>query len=152
MYYAHGGDSLNISCGQEGSSILIKSGFPNSTDPLVLQKMRQLNPTASGTQDRPLEKLCNGQTLFCKSLGLKVLEWDGAQFDPSKLRLLNNEHVTEIIQTTRLGISKGHSCNENLEYRFIEAAFVSKCTKNPLTMRSNKPTITILHNYKTIPS
>ena len=45
MYYAHGGDSLNISCGKEGSSVLIKSGFPNSTDPLVLQKMRQLNPT-----------------------------------------------------------------------------------------------------------
>ena len=121
-------------------------------DPLILQKMRQLNPKASGSQDRPLEKLCNGQTLFCKSLGLKVLEWDGTQFDPSKLRLLKNEAVTEIIQTTRLGITKGHSCNENLEYRFIDSAFVSKCTKNPLTMRSNKPTVTVIQNYKPITS
>ena len=111
-----------------------------------------MNPSDSGSQDRPLEKLCNGQTLFCKSLGLKVLEWDGAQFDPSKLRLLKNEPVTEIIQTTRLGITKGHSCNENLEYRFIDAAFVSKCTKNPLTMRNNKPTVTIIQNHKPIAS
>ena len=149
MYYAHGGDSLNFSCGQEGSSVLVKSGFPNSKDPIVLQKMRQLNPTASGTPDRPLEKLCNGQTLFCKSLGLKVKEWDGSQFCPLRLKLLQNESVSEIIQTTRLGISKGHSCNENLEYRFIEAAYVSKCTKNPLTMRNNKPTITMIQNSKT---
>ena len=118
----------------------------------ALQKICQLNPSSSGSQDRPMEKWCNGQTLFCKSLGLKVLEWDGAQFDPSKLRLLNNEPVTEIIQTTRLGITKGHSCNENLEYRFIDSAFVSKCTKNPLTMRSNKPTVTIIQNYKPITS
>ena len=68
------------------------------------------------------------------------------------LRLLKNEPVTEIIQTTRLGITKGHSCNEHLEYRFIDAAFVSKCTKNPLTMRNNKPTVTIIQNHKPIAS
>ena len=146
MYYAHGGDSLNFSCGQEGSSVLIKSGYPNSNNPLVLEKMRQLNPSTSGTTDRPLDKLCNGQTLFCKSLGLKVLEWDGCQFDKLKLKLLNSDPVAEIIQTTRLGITKGHSCNENLEYRFIDAQYVSKCTKNPLTMRNNKPKITFIQN------
>ena len=99
--------------------------------------------------DRPLEKLCNGQTLFCKSLGLKVLEWDGCQFDKLKLKLLPNDPVTEIIQTTRLGITKGHSCNESLEYRFIDAEYVWKCTKNPLTMRNNKPKITFIQNYTT---
>ena len=79
-----------------------------------------------------------------------MLQWDGCQFDSSKLKLLKtNESVTEIIQTTRIGISKGHSCNEQLEYRFIDAKYVSKCTKNPLTMRNNKPTITMVQNYET---
>ena len=89
-----------------------------------------------------------GQTLFCKSLGLKVLQWDGCQFDPLKLKLLKtNESVTEIIQTSRIGIANWNS--EQLEYRFIDAKYVSKCTKNPLTMRNNKPTITMIQNYET---
>ena len=143
MYFAHGGDSLNFSCGTEGHAVLIKSGYPASSDPKVLQKMRQLNPTSSGEPNRPIDKLCNGQTLFCKSIGLKVKEWDGKSFDPLKLRLVKSNHpVTEIIQTTRLGITPGHSCNEYLEYRFIEADYVKKCTKNPLTIRNNPPSIT----------
>ena len=73
MYYAHGGDSLNFSCGHQegGSSVLIKSGYPNSNDPSVLQKMRELNPTASGTPNRPLDKLCNGQTRISEIMSCK---------------------------------------------------------------------------------
>ena len=75
MYYAHGGDSLNFSCGHQegGSSVLIKSGYPNSNDPSVLQKMRELNPTASGTPNRPLDKLCNGQTRISEIMSCKEL-------------------------------------------------------------------------------
>ena len=77
-----------------------------------------------------------------------MLQWDGCQFDPLKLKLLQtNESVTEIIQTSRLGI--GNWNNEQLDYRFIDAEYVSKCTKNPLTMRNNKPTITMIQNYET---
>ena len=77
-----------------------------------------------------------------------MLQWDGCQFDPLKLKLLKtNESVTEIIQTSRLGI--GNWNNEQLDYRFIDAKYVSKCTKNPLTMRNNKPTITMIQNYET---
>ena len=73
MYYAHGGDSLNFSCGHQegGSSVLIKSGYPNSNDPSVLQKMRELNPTASGTPNRSLDKLCNGQTRISEIMNCK---------------------------------------------------------------------------------
>ena len=39
MYFAHGGDSINFSCGNQGSAVLIKSGFPASNDPIMLQKM-----------------------------------------------------------------------------------------------------------------
>ena len=44
MYYARGGDSLNFSCQGEGNAVLIKSGFPASDNPILLHKMRQLNP------------------------------------------------------------------------------------------------------------
>ena len=72
MYYAHGGDSLNFSCGQQGgSSVLVKSGFPNSNNPSVLQKMRELNPTASGTPNRSLDKLCNGQTRISERMSFE---------------------------------------------------------------------------------
>ena len=73
MYYAHGGDSLNFSCGHQegGSSVLIKSGYPNSNDPSVLQKMRELNPTASGTPNRSLDKLCNGQTRISERMSCR---------------------------------------------------------------------------------
>ena len=98
----------------------------------------------SGQAERSLDHLCKGQTLFCKSLGLKVKEWDGQEMNPLKLRILNNSPVEEIIQTTRLGIS--NSCNAFLEYRYIDAEFVKKCTKNPLTVRKNPPNITRIRN------
>ena len=38
MYYAHGGDFLNFSCPGDGNTVLVKSGFPASNDPTMLQK------------------------------------------------------------------------------------------------------------------
>ena len=38
MYYAHGGDFLNFSCLGDGNTALVKSGFPASNDPTMLQK------------------------------------------------------------------------------------------------------------------
>src|SRR5690606_26100519 len=74
MYYARGGDSLNISAAGEGDGVLIKSGYPvvdeiSGADSLAL--MRALNPASNG-EPRPTGKLCNGQTLMCRSLHLKV--------------------------------------------------------------------------------
>ena len=148
MYYAHGGDFLNFSCPGDGNTVLVKSGFPASNDQAMLQKMRQLNPaasTASSSRGRSIDRLCNGQTLLCKSLGLKVPEWDGKELDPDKFRIIqdikNSDNVVkEILQTTRLGIPPGR--DEHLEYRFIDAEYVKYCTKNPLTVRKNPPKVT----------
>ena len=67
--------------------------------------------------------MCNGQTLLCKSIGLKVKEWDCQKLSSELFRLdiskENSEPPTEIIQTTRLGIPKGR--DENLPYRFIHS-------------------------------
>ena len=140
MYYARGGDSLNFTCqGRCGDAVLIKSGYPSTQTPTMLYKMRHLNPSASGVPDRPVEKLCNGQTLLCKSLGLKVPDWDGQALDPDRLRILEAGTPQEILQTTRLGIPKGR--DEDLPYRFIDAEYVKFCTKNPLTIRRNPPIV-----------
>ena len=98
---------------------------------------------------RSIERLCNGQTLLCKSLGLKVPEWDGKELDSDKFRIIkdiNNFFVKEIFQTTRLGIPPGR--DEHLEYRFIDAEYVKNCTKNPLTVRKNPPKVTKLTQEK----
>ena len=86
---------------------------------------------------RSIDRLCNGQTLLCKSLGLKVKQWDCQRLIPERFRLNISEEISqvpkEIIQTTRLGIPRGR--DEDLPYRFIHSDYVTKCTKNPLTMR-----------------
>ncbi|MEN0105705.1 MAG: DNA-3-methyladenine glycosylase [Pseudomonas sp.] len=133
MYYARGGDSLNFSALGPGNAVLIKSAFPytdaHSGAP-SLEQMQRNNPAAIG-QPRELEKLCNGQTLLCRALGLKVPAWDAQRFDPQRLFVEDVGYAPEqIIQTTRLGIPPGR--DEHLLYRFVDAAYARHCTRNPL--------------------
>ena len=148
MYYAHGRDSLNISCQGKGNAVLIKSAFPYQdtlSEHYFIDTMHTLNPHLSG-KTRSLEKLCNGQTLLCRSLNLKVTEWDQKPFDPQKFYIDDvNIDPEKIIQTTRLGIPIGR--DESLPYRFIDYNFVKYCTKNPLTRRTNHQFI-ILDNKR----
>jgi len=142
MYYARGKDSLNISCKGKGNAVLIKSAYPfidEFTDADSLQIMQQLNPVTSPTQGaartRSIEELCKGQTLLCRSLDLKVAEWDQQQFDENNFYIDDIKMVPDkIIQTTRLGIPAGR--DEHLPYRFIDYDFARFCTSNPLTKRN----------------
>ena len=78
-----------------------------------------------------MHKLCAGQTLLCKSLGLKVPDWDNQLFTAEHFYVEDCGLVPqEIIQTTRLGITAGR--DEHLPYRFVDAEFAGYCTKNPL--------------------
>jgi len=132
MYYARGGDSLNFSAEGEGNAVLIKSAYPfidEISNETSLQTMQALNPDKQGRARVP-EKLCAGQTLLCKSLGLKVPDWNAKSLN-SKLRLEDIGIIPElIIQTRRLGIPIGR--DENLPYRFVDAKYAKFCTKNPL--------------------
>jgi len=136
MYFARGRDSLNVSCQGKGNAVLIKSAFPfedNQTAPNAIQLMQQLNPLPSG-QLRPTNKLCNGQTLLCTALSLKVTEWDQQHFDSEEFYFDDvNYQPEKIIQTSRLGIPPGR--DEQLQYRFIDHDFAAYCTSNPLTKR-----------------
>ncbi len=133
MYYARGGDSLNFSAQGPGNAVLIKSAYPwvdQLSGPASLAQMLLNNPDSQG-HPRPSQKLCAGQTLLCKALGLKVPVWDAKRFDHEVLLV---EHVGQtpahIIQTRRLGIPHGR--DEHLMYRFVDAAYAAYCTRNPL--------------------
>ena len=139
MYYARGHDSLNVSCGNEGDAVLIKAAYPffDSLSPeKTLRIMQQLNLARDGTV-RPVEKLCAGQTLLCKSLNLKVSDWDQKQFAKSCFYLDDIGQAPErIIQTYRLGIHADRDAH--LLYRFIDAGHAKYCSANPLTKRNYK--------------
>ncbi len=141
MYYARGHDSLNISCGNEGDAVLIKAAFP-FIDELSPEKnikiMQQLNPAKDGSS-RPIEKLCAGQTLLCKSLNLKVTEWDQQKFNKNSFYIQDiNLKPDTIIQTRRLGIHQDRDAH--LFYRFIDYEYAACCTSNPLTKRNYNET------------
>lgn len=133
MYYARGGDSLNFSAQGAGNAVLIKSAVPwldahCADDALAL--MQANNPDRQG-MPRPAQRLCAGQTLLCRALGLKVPAWDGQRFDPLRLFVEDcGERPQQIIQSTRLGIPAGR--DEQLPYRFVDAAYARQCTRNPL--------------------
>lgn len=136
MYYARGADSLNISCGNKGDAVLIKAAIPfaDKISPEEnIKIMQQLNPAKNGSS-RPVKKLCSGQTLLCKSLNLKVKNWDQQQFDKNKFYIEDiNQTPAKIIQTTRLGIDQNRDAH--LMYRFIDFEFSKYCTSNPMTKR-----------------
>ncbi|MBN3860712.1 DNA-3-methyladenine glycosylase [Pseudomonas frederiksbergensis] len=133
MYYARGGDSLNFSAQGPGNAVLIKSAYPwvdELSGPASLAQMLLNNPDAQG-RPRPSQKLCAGQTLLCKALGLKVPVWDAKRFDHEVLLVEDiGPAPGHIIQTTRLGIPHGR--DEHLMYRFVDAAYAAYCTRNPL--------------------
>ncbi|MHC8341210.1 DNA-3-methyladenine glycosylase [Pseudomonas sp. HLT2-19-2] len=133
MYYARGGDSLNFSAKGPGNAVLIKSGYPwvdELSGPASLAQMLMNNPDAQG-RPRPSQKLCAGQTLLCKALGLKVPVWDARRFDHEVLLVEDvGPAPGHIIQTTRLGIPHGR--DEHLMYRFVDSAYAPYCTRNPL--------------------
>lgn len=141
MYYSRGGDSLNISCHGEGNAVLIKSAIPHndSKTPSNLIDILKTNLLKAHkiSKNKPLRRLCSGQTLLCKALGLRVKEWDQKQFDYQQFYFEDvGYHPDKIVQTTRLGIPLGR--DEHLPYRFIDFNHVQNCTKNPMTRRAVK--------------
>lgn len=133
MYYARGGDSLNFSAAGPGNAVLIKSAYPWQdalSDAQALARMQHNNPDRQG-RARSVERLCAGQTLLCRALGLKVSEWNAQPFDTQRLFVSDlGLRPRAIIQTQRLGIPPGR--DEHLPYRFVDADYAACCTRNPL--------------------
>lgn len=155
MYYSRAGDSFNVSCLGDGNAVLIKAAYPytvamneKSAQKMVavMQELYVANtfnrlssralqkkslPSQKTLHARPMEKLCAGQSLLCRSLGLKVKDWDQKQFSAKRFYIEDVGYQPKrIIQTKRLGIKLGR--DEHLPYRFIDAAKAQYCTDNPL--------------------
>ncbi|MBI2519748.1 MAG: DNA-3-methyladenine glycosylase [Bdellovibrio sp.] len=140
MYYARGGDSLNVSAHGEGNAVLIKSArvwFDHVSPTKNLKVMQQMNPLGKDQRVRNPDRLCSGQTLLCRALGLKVTDWDQKHFEKERFFIEDVGIAPQIIvQTARLGIPKGR--DENLPYRFIFSEHARLCTNNPLQRRMAK--------------
>lgn len=82
----------------------------------MITTMHTLNPLLGGRK-RAIEKLCAGQALLCRSLGLTVPTWDQKQFcDIFYIKDVGYIPKT-ILLAKRRGIPKGR--DEDLLYRFI---------------------------------
>ncbi len=132
MYYARGGDSLNIGAHGAGNAVLVKSAHPwqdARSGPDALARMQTLSPRADGSP-RPPAALCAGQTLLCRALGLRVPDWNGRIFTADFYLEDVGAPPADLLQTTRLGIPPGR--DEHLPYRFVDAGFARHATRNPL--------------------
>ena len=133
MYYARGGDSLNFSARGDGNGVLIKSGLAfmdQHSSEISLSVMQQLNPI-NGRMRSP-ERLCSGQTLLCRSLGLKVSDWNQGSLKRNKLVLEDVGYCPDrLVQCKRLGIPEGR--DEHLPYRFVDYEYTRSATSNPKT-------------------
>ena len=130
MYYARGGDSLNFSCQGEGNAVLIKSAIVYQdalSNEESLRIMQELNPMP-GLRERPLHLLCSGQVLLCRSLNLKVPDWNQKNLDIDNFYLEDVGYKPAIIgHATRRGIPPGR--DEHLLLRFYDSLHIRSVSK-----------------------
>lgn len=131
MYYSRGSGSIGISTLGDGNAILIKSGIPwLGDDPNrdSLEKMHHLNPING--KRREDELLCSGQTLICRSLGIKVKDWNKKSMDKNNLYIEDIGYKPEkLIFCKRLGIPENR--NHNLLHRIFDEKYYKSITKDP---------------------
>ena len=133
MYHSRAGASLNVSCGTGPEAVLIKAGLPvvdERSPQVALDVMHRLNPAPDGRSRRPEQRLCAGQTLLCRSLGLTVVEWTGRQFDQQCFYVEARAAVPRIIATRRLGIRPER--DDGRRSRYVDRRLAGSATINPL--------------------
>ncbi len=132
MYFARGGDSLNVSVRGEGHAVLVKAARPwldERSGPEALEAMHRLNPLPGGRR-RPDHRLLSGQVLLARALDLRVREWDGRRFDPDAFFVEDAGYVPEaVVACPRLGIPEGR--DEHLPLRFVDRAHRRSATRPP---------------------
>jgi len=157
MYYARGGDSFNVSCAGAGNAVLVKAGWVPPGAPgkaadgaadgafalaAMIAAMQRRTPLPSG-RARPVQRLCSGQTLLCKALGLRVPEWDRVPIGTAPLRLLDvGLRPRAVLRTARLGIPPGR--DGHLPYRFVDAARAAQATHPPPRRPARGATLSVI--------
>ena len=133
MYHSRAGASLNVSCGTGPEAVLIKAGAPvvdKRSPQAALDAMHRLNPAPDGQSRRLEARLCAGQTLLCRSLGLTVVEWNGRQFDSDRFYIEARRTTPPIVATLRLGIRPER--DDGRRSRYVDRDLAGSATVNPL--------------------
>jgi DNA-3-methyladenine glycosylase len=138
MYYSRGKDSIGFSTLGDANSLLIKSGIPwteGVDGKMMLSKMHELNPINGRKREDHL--LCSGQTLICKSLGLKVKDWNKKNMDSDNLYVEDVGYTPKsLIACRRLGMSKKR--HYKLMHRVFDENYSKSITKDPRTRNSKE--------------
>lgn len=138
MYYSRGNDSIGFSTFADGSSVLVKSGIPFVEGPKaskMLSKMHTLNPINGRMREDHL--LCSGQTIICKSLGLKVKNWNKKNINGNNLYIEDVGYTPEsLVACGRLGMSKKR--HYKLLHRVFDAKYSNSITKDPRRKNSKE--------------
>lgn len=131
VYYSRGSDSISFSTLGDGNSVLVKSGIPfleHDKEQTSLEQMHRLNPI-NGRRRKDL-RLCSGQTLICKSLGIKVVDWNKKGMDPEGLYVEDvGYNPKKLIACKRLGIPKNR--DHHLLHRVFDERYLKCITKDP---------------------
>ena len=133
MYHSRAGASLNVSCGTGPEAVLIKSGVPvldERSPQAALDSMHRFNPAPDGRSRRAERRLCAGQTLLCRALGLTVAEWTGKQFNPDRFYIEARRTTPRIVATLRLGIRPER--DDGRRSRYVHRDHARSATVNPL--------------------
>ena len=151
MYHSRAGASLNVSCGTGPEAVLIKAGAPvvdKRSPQAALDAMHRLNPAPDGQSRRLEARLCAGQTLLCRSLGLTVAEWTGRQFELGSVlhRGATKATAAQSLRTLRLGIrpdsemtddGRGMWTDDFSPVRHGQSVAARGCGPGAITGRSN---------------
>lgn len=139
LYHSRAGDSLNVSARGDGNAVLIKSGrpfFDRRSPRRTLDVMQRNNPRRDGGA-REEERQCAGQTLLCRSLALKIADWDGRAFDRRSFFLEDVGYTpATVLVARRLGIPEGR--DGHLLYRYLDEAHAASATEDPRRKRANE--------------
>ncbi len=133
LYYARGGDSLNISCAGEGNGVLVKGACLYRGDGVRPDAEKVIRRRLAKTKNpKPQHRLLSGQTLLCRGLDLKVPHWTEKPFDPEQFFASDEGDTPEkLVQCRRIGIPEGR--DEHLMYRWVDERRLHCATKNPIT-------------------
>lgn len=153
MYYARGGDSFNVSCRGAGNAVLFKAGVPfleGGDAAAMLAAMQRLNPAAGGGLRTP-GRLCAGQTLLCRSLGLRVPDWDARPILSDGLCVLDVGYRPRfVVRALRRGIPPGR--DGHLPYRFVDRERIYAATHNPLRARTGAAEAAQVFTFPRLPA
>ncbi len=136
MYHSRAGPSLNVSCGGGPAAVLIKAALAvvdRQSPRAALDAMHRLNPAPDGRARRPDARLCSGQTLLCRALGLTVADWTGRTFDPARFYVQACGDAPRIIAARRLGIPPER--DDGRLARFLDAERAFAATSDPRRRR-----------------